>query len=221
MKGVVAGAAAVITAGSGYLWLKSGHYSPIQVPAYHVSRVIDGDTFETDEKQTIRLAGIDAPEISLCGGQEAKIALEKLVLKKNIYLKVIYRDPYLRLIAWVYADNVFVNQAIVSTGWAGYHNRQQEANLEIAAADKGIRDSKAGIYSSKCTQETNIQKPECVIKGNVLEGRGVKIYHFPGCGQYKNTQVQLYLGDRWFCTEKEAVEAGFTKGSDCFDKKWN
>lgn len=38
---------------------------------YQVLRVIDGDTFETIEHQIIRLSGIDAPELELCGGLEA------------------------------------------------------------------------------------------------------------------------------------------------------
>src|SRR3990167_1822698 len=77
--------------------------------AYYASRVIDGDTFETMEKQRIRLASADAPELGLCGSEQSKKALEKLVLNKPLYIKVLYRDTYNRLISAVYTQKEFVN----------------------------------------------------------------------------------------------------------------
>lgn len=53
---------------------------PLFVPAYRVAQVIDGDTFDTEEHQAIRLAAIDALELDECGGKEAKKELERLIL---------------------------------------------------------------------------------------------------------------------------------------------
>ena len=78
-----------------------------------------------------------------------------------------------------------------------------------------------GIFGSKCTQATNPDNPKCIIKGNKRAHAGDSaLYRFPGCTQYPKTLVQLYLGDQWFCSEREAENAGFTKGSDCFSKSW-
>ena len=42
-----------------------------------VVKIIDGDTFKLQNKQTIRLASLDAPELDKCLGQESKKALSE------------------------------------------------------------------------------------------------------------------------------------------------
>lgn len=205
----------LLVAGSGFLLISSGK-KKLPVPAYHVERVIDGDTFITKEDQTIRLANIEAPELHRCGGQEAKRTLERLVLGKPIYLKVMYRDQYQRLISFVYTPDGYVNQKIVEAGMA-VGLQKVERDPEIEQATKIARENGVGIFSAECTQRVNAINSDCVIKANAANE---KLYRFPGCGQYTNTIVQLYAGDEWFCTEKEAKAAGFTKGSDCFEKSW-
>jgi micrococcal nuclease len=92
---------------------------------------------------------------------------------------------------------------------------------ELAKASEYARSEKTGIYSSKCTQTENTENPKCVIKGNYPGFTGKNgVYHFPGCNNYTITKLELYKGDQWFCTEKEAQQAGFTKGADCFEKTW-
>lgn len=211
---------AVALAASGALWFITGANGiKIPVPSYRAMRVIDGDTFETEERQLIRLTGIDAPEIENCDGKEAKEALSKLILDKNLYVKVIYRDSGMRLISHVYNIKGSVSVQMLRAGMA-YNLGTGVKDPALGKAADEARKEKLGIYSSKCTQETNPNSKTCVIKGNIrTEGLG-KIYHFPDCGQYNNTVVELYKGDQWFCTEKEAQKAGFTRGSDCFDKTW-
>ncbi len=50
--------------------------------------------------------------------------------------------------------------------------------------------------------------PSCAIKGNV-NSKGEKIYHTPGSRYYDRTDIKPEEGDRWFCTEQEARDAGF------------
>jgi len=196
-----------------FLWLTSDKGKPVQVPAYNVLRVIDGDTFETAEHQHIRVASTEAPELDSCGGTEAKAALEKFILGKPVYLKVVYRDPYQRLVSLVYTKDKFVNEAMLSGGYSYYmRSSPGEIGEKFKNATEKARQKKAGIFSSTCTQMTNTEKPSCNIKGNTRNG---KIYYVPECGVYNNVEVQLYLGDRWFCGEKEAVAAGFRKPEQC------
>ena len=54
--------------------------------------------------------------------------------------------------------------------------------------------------------------PSCTIKGNV-NSSGEKIYHVPGGAFYDRTDINPEEGDRWFCTETEAREAGFRRSS--------
>jgi hypothetical protein len=48
----------------------------------------------------------------------------------------------------------------------------------------------------------------CVIKGNI-SASGERIYHVPGNRYYDATMIDVGRGERWFCTEKEAVAAGW------------
>ena len=50
----------------------------------------------------------------------------------------------------------------------------------------------------------------CDIKGNVST-RGERIYHVPGQKYYDETRISVTHGERWFCSEKEARDAGWRK----------
>ena len=49
-----------------------------------------------------------------------------------------------------------------------------------------------------------------MIKGNI-NSSGERIYHVPGQRYYDKTQIDASKGERWFCTELEAVGAGWRK----------
>ena len=53
-------------------------------------------------------------------------------------------------------------------------------------------------------------QPGCVIKGNVSSS-GERIYHVPGQRYYDTTLINELQGERWFCTEPEAIAAGWRK----------
>ena len=210
---LVAGAAVLAVLSGGMYW-KMG---TLKIPAYEALRVIDGDTFETTEKQLIRLAHVDAPETGLCGSEAAKKELEKRIMGKPVYIKVNFRDRYMRLISLVYTPDGFVNEKMVENGLTVFRlagPKTLETEILEKAADKVI-SGKSGLYGEPCSQKTNKTNPRCVIKGNVRPEKGTKIYSVPGCESYASTLVQLHLGDGWFCTEKEAVKAGFIKAGGC------
>ncbi|MGL5851115.1 MAG: hypothetical protein ACRCZD_10085 [Phycicoccus sp.] len=50
----------------------------------------------------------------------------------------------------------------------------------------------------------------CSIKGNIARD-GEKIYHLPGQQYYGRTKIDRSKGERMFCSESEAVEAGWRK----------
>lgn len=50
----------------------------------------------------------------------------------------------------------------------------------------------------------------CKIKGNINR-TGEKIYHVPGGRWYEKTKIEEGEGERWFCTEEEAGQAGWRK----------
>ena len=60
-------------------------------------------------------------------------------------------------------------------------------------------------------KNTNVLNPSCKIKGNISISSGNKIYHVPGQQDYENTRIQPEHGEKWFCSEEEAIKAGWRK----------
>ena len=50
---------------------------------------------------------------------------------------------------------------------------------------------------------------EAVIKENISQSTSEKIYHVPGGDFYEVTIVDEAGGERWFCTEDDALDAGW------------
>jgi|SRR3989344_8508838 len=69
------------------------------------------------------------------------------------------------------------------------------------------------------TTRTNVsaisQINSCTIKGNISFNSKQKIYHLPNCPYYSSTKIDERYGERWFCTEQEALDAGWRKALNC------
>jgi micrococcal nuclease len=78
-----------------------------------VTRVIDGDTFETaGRKRPIRLANVDTPEQGEPGYEAAKRDLERLIKGKIVEIDTKARDAYGRAVANVKVGRRSVNRAM-------------------------------------------------------------------------------------------------------------
>jgi hypothetical protein len=55
--------------------------------------------------------------------------------------------------------------------------------------------------------------PNCEIKGNISV-QGNKFFHVPGGRYYDGIEIQADKGERWFCTEAEAIDNGWRKSSE-------
>ncbi|NEQ53512.1 MAG: hypothetical protein F6K11_25810 [Leptolyngbya sp. SIO3F4] len=58
---------------------------------------------------------------------------------------------------------------------------------------------------------TSITQPGCFIKGNISYGTGNKLYHLPGMEDYESTVIDPAKGEKWFCTESDAISNGWQK----------
>jgi len=109
---------------------------------------------------------------------------------------------------------------MLKSGWARWDGTRNLLGETLGNADKEARDNKAGVFGM-CRQP---EKKECLVKGNIEkrsqggEG-GRKWYFFEGCSEYEAVIVEKELGEEWFCTEAEAVKAGYVKATNCFGKK--
>ncbi len=128
---------------------------------YIVSRVVDGDTIELTNRETVRYIGIDTPEIREKKNaewvykprpyaEEAKEFNQKLVEGKSVRLEfdVQKRDKYKRLLAYVYRGEKMVNIEMVREGFAMIYT--YPPNLKYSqrflAAQKEARDNKRGLW---------------------------------------------------------------------------
>ncbi|MEK6531827.1 MAG: thermonuclease family protein [Deltaproteobacteria bacterium] len=120
---------------------------------FPVARVIDGDTIRLSDGRTIRYIGMDTPERKEPFYQKAKQRNAELVAGKAVRLKVCPENPsdkYGRTLAWVYADDVFVNEALLREGLArvliippcGTPKAKEFRRIESEA-----RQRKAGIWA--------------------------------------------------------------------------
>jgi len=88
------------------------------------TRIVDGDTLELRGGETVRLLGIDTPELGEPYSEEAKWYLYEWVAHKTLYLEFDEqeRDIYNRLLAHAYVETddgwVLVNAEIVRAGLA-------------------------------------------------------------------------------------------------------
>jgi endonuclease YncB( thermonuclease family) len=107
-----------------------------------VTRVKDGDSLVVrlagapGGSIEVRLYGIDAPEQSQSGGDEAHRFLQRRVLNRRVEVEPVTQDSYDRMIGIVYRDGASVNAALVEGGHAWAYRRYL---AEVAGADAFCR----------------------------------------------------------------------------------
>lgn len=95
---------------------------------FKVKRVVDGDTFETETKEKIRLIGVDTPETVKPGspvetyGKEASDYTKKRLTGKTItaFTDTEDKDKYGRLLRYVFVDGEtrMFNEELIAEGYA-------------------------------------------------------------------------------------------------------
>jgi micrococcal nuclease len=132
-----------------------------------VIKVFDGDTFLVwvqGRKENVRLREIDAPEVPSrqragqepWGKKSREFALANFG-NRDVLLEVDgreERDPYHRLLAYVFSGNLLINQEMVQSGNAffypglfrgKYASRLERAERTAKRAGRGVWDRKNGL----------------------------------------------------------------------------
>jgi len=123
-----------------------------------VKRVVDGDTLLLENGDRVRLLGIDTPETKKPDtpvapfGPEASEFTRQLVEGRTVTL-VFDRerfDKYRRILAFVYVDNICVNEEILRNGLSKAHLQypyRSDMKTRFRAAEKEARERNLGIWS--------------------------------------------------------------------------
>ena len=192
------------------------------------ARIIDGDTIDIAGTR-IRLEGIDAPEAGQtcqtasgeawdCGTEATKFMVS-MTRGHDVECHGQGLDKYGRLLATCYAADLDVNAEMVLRGYAWAFVRYSKVYVAKEAA---ARSAHAGIWqgyaqpaweyrAAQWTANLNEAKQAapngCAIKGNV--SRSGQVYHMPWSPWYAKVSMALDKGKRWFCSEAEALAAGW------------
>lgn len=155
--------------------------------------------------------------------------------KVSLELDVQERDKYGRLLAYVYLDGVMVNKTLLQAGMAQVSTYPPNVKYvdDFLALQKTARDNNVGLWgieepvtpptppsTGTPTKEKYYNRTQAeldkvwvdangngLIKGNINSGE--KIYHLPGVGSYSSTKIDTSKGERWFKTERQAIDAGW------------
>ena len=200
------------------------------------AKVLDGDTIEISGRR-IRLFGIDAPE----NGQTCTIKRKPFrcdqaatsALADKIGAHVVECEPkdldiYSRIVSVCFVEGEDINAWMVAKGWAlayrqysrDYVSQEERASKAKLGMWQGefelpwdwrqrVSQSNAHLQPGD-KQPNSTPSKDCVIKGNIND-RGRHIYHMPGDKFYSRIVISVAKGERWFCSEAEAIAAGWQR----------
>jgi endonuclease YncB( thermonuclease family) len=200
-----------------------------QSPIVGVVSVIDGDTLEI-HGQRIRLHGIDAPESGQscekdgkqyrCG-QRAALKLADKIGRATVRCEQRDIDRYKRIVAVCSLGNIDLNAWMVRQGWAIAYRQYLRDYVDDESAAQA---EKAGIWAGRFIEPSRWRRGDrlqaskgraadaCQIKGNISRS-GERIYHVPAGRDYGPTRIDESKGERWFCSEDEALKAGWRRSA--------
>jgi len=188
------------------------------------AEIVDGDTIKVGSIP-VRLDGIDAPEDrqtcerggnSYACGKQATKALANLIAGQPVQCEIERRDTYGRALGICTVANTELNGSMVRGGWAlafvKYSDRYAADQAEAEKAKVGIwAGSFIKPWDWRLGEAETAQKARaCAIKGNI-NANGEHIYHLPFQHFYSRVTIDERNGERWFCSEKEALEAGWRR----------
>ncbi len=176
---------------------------------------------------TYKLSGIEAPErAQACMrpgkrrwrcGEAAQNALERLVRSKTtVCVPSGSPDPAGRIAAACTVEAKDVAADLVRDGhvfaissmFGGYGALETEARQKKAGIWNGEAD-RPSENRAKIWEAAKKSSPEgCPIKGTIGQS-GAKLYVVPGAREYRKANVRTAKGERWFCTEADAISAGW------------
>lgn len=189
------------------------------------AHVVDGDTLVVGPER-VRLSGIDAPELSqrcssaagqVACGERAAAWLRERVEGRVVDCVQVDLDRYGRRVAVCRLQGSDLGGELVDAGWATAYRRY---SLSYVDREQAARAAGRGLWSMRFEAPADYRRERraateqpppsaaCAIKGNVSAG-GERIYHLHGSRAYADVRIDVARGERWFCSEREAVAAGW------------
>lgn len=226
-------------ASTGLIPVAQGKTASVQEDLVGRASVIDGDTIEIhgkrirfngiDAPESSQTCADGDGKAYRCGAKAAEAVGQFLAASSPTRCEFVTRDRYGRFVGNCFrADGASVQAALVRDGWAldwplyskgAYAELQETAKAEgkgiwIGAFERpwewraDRRNGKGTTAPIVPLVGVSSGSDGCNIKGNI-NSSGERIYHAPGQEHYDRTQITLSKGERWFCSEAEALAAGW------------
>ncbi len=173
-----------------------------------VARIVDGDTMELQGGDRLRLLSLDTPEKGEPFYNEATLMVQRLALGHEASLEFAKtrRDKYGRLLGYLYIDTLFINKAIIDSGYGYlYLFSDNELNSDrvrlMLEAQRSAMARGVGLWSlSHEPEEFYINKD------------GSFRLHRPSCASVSKLVPGRY---RTFSTREEGLALGLSPCRNC------
>ena len=197
------------------------------------AEAVTGDIIRVG-KTEIRLDGIEAPEpLQRCAipgnrrwrcGVAARSALSRTLRGRTVACRVSGSDETGRAFGTCTVGDQDLAQALVRSGLAfadtglfsRYGSVEEEARTDKAGLWRGQAERPSEYrarIADEMTRAWEVAKRRaprgCPIKGRIVSGR--KYYVLPGTVDYRRARIRTRRGERWFCSEEEALAAGWKR----------
>jgi endonuclease YncB( thermonuclease family) len=214
-------------------WVATGGRAPLadlagaksaQGPLQGRAEALAGDLLRVGGT-TLRLAGIEAPERQqACGtpnrrsrcAAAARAALARLVEGRMVSCTLSGTDAAGRQLGSCKRGSLDINAELVRLGhvfaesglFASYSSLEREARSAKAGLWAAGDAERPAEFRAKVWEEAKRRAPDgCPIKGRITGG--ARVYVLPWSPDYERGRIQKAKGERWFCSEQEAVAAGW------------
>ena len=173
-----------------------------------VTRVLDGDTMELQGGDRLRLLAIDTPEKDepLCDEATEFLARKALGQVADIDYANQRRDKYGRLLGYLYIDTLFVNKAIIDSGYACLYlfddnDLGSDQVRTLLDAQRSAMERRVGIWSLTHEPEERYINTESSFR-----------LHRPSCRSLGELKPGHY---QEFRTREEAMATGLSPCRNC------
>jgi micrococcal nuclease len=182
----------------------------------------------------IRIGGIDAPEPNQPFGTEARAELASMVKDREVSIEKGKIDSQGHFVSRVLIDGKDLALEMIKAGVA-WHNRDRSevsgANFDAySSAELKARTAKIGLWANENPVEpwewrkrprssqpaSNAARPVSSTNQVYVGDVGKRLYYALECDEAK---FNPSVAQRGFYSEKEAIDAGFTRGATCTPRK--
>jgi endonuclease YncB( thermonuclease family) len=219
---LIVGSCATVLAGE-----IAGHTKPVDGDSFNIEIRIYG--IDAPEKnQTCK----DAKGTNYRCGEVAAKRMKELLNSKTVRCERKDQDTkYGRPVAICFVDGTDIGAVMVEEGLAvAYRKYSKKYVPNEQRARAGKRGLWSGTFEMPWHYRARVRKgtalrsatppncppppsdPSCKIKGNIGgKGGNRRLYHVPGSRSYEKTVISASKGERYFCSEEEAVACGWRK----------